>query len=116
VGGRMKKVLTFLTFAGIFLCTPVYADICSVKPEAETKTNTLPEKYKELQKENEILKSELKFCQREKESTKEVVSSLQSKISKLIIEKRQIMNKLNSYPSKQELLNKIQELEEKLGR
>jgi predicted nuclease with TOPRIM domain len=116
MGGSMKESLAILIFAGMLLSNVAYAGLCDTKPEAESKTNTLPVKYHNLKKENEILQSELTIYQKEKEAVKKEIAELESRLSQLEETKAQLTKKLESYPSKWELLSKIHELEEKLGR
>ena len=112
----MKKLLAILISSLALSSTSVYAGVCDIKPEAETKTNTLPARYKKLKKENEELKSALNNCRQEKEELRKELSHLESQVSKLENEKSQLMEKLDSYPPKWRLQTKIQELEEKLRR
>jgi len=112
----MKKLLTILISSGIFLSTPAYAGICDIKPEAESKTDTLPAKYQKLKEENEALKRELKECMERKEAVRKDISYLESQLADLERERTRLTERLESYPSKWELLTKIRELEERLGR
>ncbi|TCK05422.1 hypothetical protein [Phorcysia thermohydrogeniphila] len=112
----MKKLSAILISSGMLLSASAYAGVCDIKPEAESKTDTLPARYQKLKKENEALKSALNKCMKEKEAIRKEISSLESQLANLERERAQLTNKLESYPSKWELLMKIRELEEKLGR
>jgi predicted nucleic acid-binding Zn-ribbon protein len=112
----MKKLFAIFISSGILLSAPAYAGLCNTKPEAESKTNTLPARYQKLKKENEALRKALNECKKEKEEIKREISSLESQLADLESERVQLINRLESYPSKWELLMKIRELEEKLGR
>ena len=113
----MKK----FTMGAIILCislssSTTLAGVCSTKPEAESKTETLPVKYKKLKAENEELKEKLQNCMEEKETVRAEISSLESKIDQLETTRVELQYKLRTYPSKEELLMKIQNLENELGR
>jgi len=114
----MRRMLTALVLTGV-LALPIGAfagDICATKPEAESKKNPLPVKYKKLKAENERLRAELQSCMAEKERIRASISQLESQISSLMSEKAQLEMKLRSLPSKEELLAKIRELENRVGR
>jgi predicted nucleic acid-binding Zn-ribbon protein len=110
----MRIILSIL-LSGI-LVNSALADLCSVIPEAKSKKDTLPVKYKKLAKENEELKAKLENCQEEKERIKENISNLKSQISQLEEEKANLQNKLMVLPSKEDLESQIQQLESKMGR
>jgi len=113
----MKKLIIGVIILGISLSSSTtFAGICSTKPEAESKTETLPVKYKKLKAENEELKEKLQSCMEEKESVKAEISSLESEIDQLEMSRVELQYKLKSYLSKEELLMEIQNLENKLGR
>ncbi len=102
---------------GVVLTSSVaFAGVCTVKPEAETKKDTLPVKYQKLKKENEEIKEQLNSCSEKKAKLQEDINSLNSRINSLSKEKESLKQKLSSYPSKEELLSKIQQLQEELGR
>jgi chromosome segregation ATPase len=106
-----------IAFLGIALSSSVaLAGVCTVKPEAETKKDTLPVKYQKLKKENEELKQQLSSCCEKKEELKSEIESLNSQIDSLTKEKESLTQKLSSYPSKDELISKIQQLQEELRR
>ncbi|GAB6076565.1 hypothetical protein [Desulfurobacterium crinifex] len=113
----MKKLIMGVIILGISLSSSTtFAGVCSTKPEAESKTETLPVKYKKLKAENEELKEKLQNCMEEKETVRAEISRLESEIDQLEMIKVELQNKLRSYPSKEELLIKIQNLENDLGR
>ena len=113
----MKKLMIGTIILGISLSSSTaFADVCSTKPEAESKTETLPVKYKKLKTENKELTEKLQNCMEEKESVKAEISSLESEINQLETTKVELQNRLRSYPSKEELLMKIQNLENEVGR
>ena len=113
----MKKFI----IGAIILCislssSTAFAGVCSTKPEADSKTETLPVKYRKLKVENGKLGEKLQNCMEEKESVKAEISSLESRIDQLEATRVELQYKLKSYPSKEELLMKIQNLENELGR
>ncbi len=113
----MKNLIISAIILGISLSSSItLADVCSTKPEAESKTETLPVKYKNLKAENEELKEKLQNCMEEKETVRMEISSLESEIDQLETTKVELQNKLRSYPSKEELLMRIQDLENDLRR
>jgi predicted nucleic acid-binding Zn-ribbon protein len=113
----MKKLMIGAVILGISLSSSTaFADVCSTKPEAESKTETLPVKYRKLKAENEELKERLQDCMEEKETVKADVSSLEEKVDRLETIRVELQYKLKSYPSKDELLMKIQNLENEVGR
>jgi predicted nucleic acid-binding Zn-ribbon protein len=113
----MKKLIMCVIILGISLSSSTtLAGVCSTKPEAESKTETLPVKYKKLRAENEELKEKLQSCMEEKETVRMEISSLESEINQLETTKVELQNKLRSYPSKEELLMRIQNLENDLRR
>ncbi len=114
----MKRRIATLVLAGVFALPigSLAGDLCSVKPEAESKKNPLPVKYQKLKAENEQLQAKLQKCKGEKEKLRSEISQLESQINALEGEKAQLQAKLSSLPSKEELENKIRELENRLGR
>jgi len=110
-----KKLL--LSLIGVALSSSVaLAGVCTVKPEAEAKKDTLPVKYQKLKEENKALKEQISACCEKKEELKSDIESLNSQIDALMKEKETLTQKLSSYPSKEELLSKIQQLQEQLRR
>ena len=113
----MKKLMIGTIILGISLSSSTaFADVCSTKPEAESKTETLPVKYKKLKAENKELKEKLQSCMEEKDAVKAEISSLEAEINQLETTMVELQYKLRSYPSKEELLMKIQNLENEVGR
>jgi len=111
----MKKLLSAL-IASLFLSPAVYAGICDVKPEAESKKNTLPVKYRKLAAKNASLAKNIEMCKDEKKLLEDEIVNLKAKISALEVEKTTLTRKLSTYPPKWELESRIRQLEEKLGR
>jgi len=114
----MKRRIVTLVLAGVF-ALPIGAlagNLCSVKPEAESKKNPLPVKYQKLKSENEELKAKLQECKSEKERIRAEISQLESQINSLEGEKARLQARLSSLPSKWELESQIKELENRLGR
>ncbi|WP_456342162.1 hypothetical protein [Thermovibrio sp.] len=114
----MKRRIATLVLMGVF-ALPIGAlagDLCAVKPEAESKKNPLPVKYRKLKAENEELKAKLQECKNEKDRLKFELSQLESQISSLEGERAQLQARLSSLPSKWELESQIRELENRLGR
>jgi predicted nucleic acid-binding Zn-ribbon protein len=113
----MKKFIIGAVILGISLTSSTaFADVCSTKPEAESKKETLPVKYRKLKVENEELKEKLQNCMDEKDAVKAEISSLEAEINRLETTRVELQYKLKSYPSKEELLMKIQNLENEVGR
>jgi len=113
----MRKLIMGLIILGISLSSSTtFAGVCSPKPEAESKSETLPVKYRKLRAENKELKEKLQNCMEEKEAVRAEISSLETEIDQLETTKIELQNKLSSYPSKEELLMKIQNLEDSLWR
>jgi peptidoglycan hydrolase CwlO-like protein len=110
-----KKLL--ISLIGIAVSSNfAFAGICTVKPEADSKKDTLPVKYKKLKAENEALKEKLQNCCEKKAELRDEIESLNSQINSLIQEKESLSQKLSTYPSKEEILSKIQQLQEQLRR
>ena len=97
----MKKVIICL-LPLVFGAQSLAEDICKVIPEAESKKDTLPVKYAKLKKENEKLRKALRECMDEKEFVRQDIADYKTKIENL---KRE----------KEELENRIREINEKLG-
>lgn len=113
----MKNKLLLLTAVGVLTYGGIAsADVCKVKPEAESVKNPLPVKYQKLKKENAELKAKLQECCSSKAQIKEEIENLNAQISQLETEKVQLQNKLNLLPSKESLEAQIQELENRVGR
>ncbi len=113
----MKKGTVGLSLLGVLLFSyTAVADICSVKPEAESKKDTLPVKYKRLKAENEKLSEELSRCGMKKSELEVQIIDLKAKISRLEQKRAELQTELLSYPSKEDLESQIRELERKLGR
>ncbi len=113
----MKNKLLLLTSVGVLTYSGLAsADVCQVKPAAESVKNPLPVKYQNLKKENEELKAKLQECCSSKAQIKKEIENLNAQISQLESEKAQLQSKLNLLPSKESLEAQIQELENRVGR
>ena len=113
----MKNKLLLLTAVGVITYGGFSsADVCQVKPEAESVKNPLPVKYQKLKRENEELKAQLQECYSSKAQIKKEIENLNSQIYQLESEKALLQGKLNLLPSKESLEAQIQELENRVGR